>query len=297
MARSAVPLEVALIANVDEWRSATVTHLSRARDLELISVWSPTFLLRLLEGIPNPEKLWPNLKVISCWASGASREYAKEVQRLLPHAQLEPKGLLSTEAVVTTPDEFSQPVLVSHGFFEFIQGTTCLLEHELNIDETYEVVVTTASGLYRYRTGDCVTYGGRNHEGRAILEFVNRSTLACDLVGEKLTEVFVGRCLDSLRSFSMLVPNVASPGYVLVCKEQLTAEQLSQVEQRLEENPQYSYAVKLGQLAPLRMLAHPRAGLAYDQFMLERGTRLGDLKPVSLRNEPFWLPYFENKLS
>src|SRR2546421_3502045 len=68
---SAVPLDVAAITDVDRWRDETLRHLAAARDLELISVWSPTFLLRLLDDLDDPLALWPNLKVVSCWASAA----------------------------------------------------------------------------------------------------------------------------------------------------------------------------------------------------------------------------------
>src|SRR4051794_9588655 len=48
---SAVPPEVAAIEDVATWRDVTLRHLAAARDLELISVWSPTFLLRLLDDL------------------------------------------------------------------------------------------------------------------------------------------------------------------------------------------------------------------------------------------------------
>src|SRR5262249_28105311 len=74
--RSAVPLEVGLITDVAQWRAETLRHLRAARDLELISVWSPTFLLRLLDDIGDPVRTWPHLKIVSCWASAASKPYA-----------------------------------------------------------------------------------------------------------------------------------------------------------------------------------------------------------------------------
>jgi hypothetical protein len=79
--KPAVPPEVALIENVEQWRAETVRHLAAARDLQLISVWSPTFLLRLLDEFDFD---WPDLKIISCWASGASKPYAEELARRFP---------------------------------------------------------------------------------------------------------------------------------------------------------------------------------------------------------------------
>ena len=242
--KSAVPPSVAAITDVDEWRAETVKHLAAARDLAVISVWSPTFLLRLLD---ERDFDWPNLKLISCWANGTSKPYAAELARRFPHARIEPKGLMSTECVVTIPGFGLNP----YGFFEF---------------DDREVIATTSSGLYRYRTGDLVD---------EQLEFIGRRGVVSDLVGEKLTEAFVSRCLEHVPGFRYLSPR--GNGYVLHAE---TAVDIASVETRLYENPQYAYARKLGQLAPLK-LAHD----SYERYVhaqLARGARLGDIKPPVL---------------
>jgi hypothetical protein len=178
-------------------------------------------------------KLWPRLKLVSCWASAASKPFAAELATRLPHATLQPKGLLSTECVVTVP--LSPPrgervaegrvrgasfTLTPHGYFEFDDG---------------EVIATTASGLYRYRTGDLLRDG----------EFAGRKGIVSDLVGEKLTEPFVASCLRDVRGY--LFPEGC--GYVVASEGEVN---LDEIERRLRENPQYAYARTLGQLAPLR---------------------------------------------
>jgi hypothetical protein len=287
---------VAGLTDVDEWRRQTLSHLQAARDLELISVWSPTFLLRLLEDIPDPVAAWPRLKLVSCWASGSAARYAPELRRRLPHAAFQPKGLLSTEAVVTVPGTDGRPQLSRHGFFEFALGNEVLLAEELRLGEDYEVIATTASGLYRYRTGDRVRFEGRTPAGDAILEFQGRNGLGSDLVGEKLTESFVAACLNSIPGFAMLVPEMAAPGYVLICAQAPGEARMAALETALCANPQYAYARKLGQLAPLRVLAHPRAFPILEQVMLARGTRLGDVKPLALRSETGWPTLFDTPL-
>lgn len=290
--RSAVPAAVGELTDVGSWRRATLRHLAGARDLELISVWSPTFLLRLLDDLPDAAQRWPRLKLVSCWASGPSGKFADEVRRRLPHAEIQPKGLLSTEAVVTVPDETSRPALVEHGFWEFADGEELLLEDQLRPGDVYEVVATTASGLYRYRTGDSVRFDGMNPQGRPILEFTGRNSLACDLVGEKLTEAFAGNCLQSIPGYALLVPCIDPPGYVLVCESPMGPAQARAVERRLAGNPQYAYARRIGQLAPLRVMVRSRASSVVERRLLSRGVRLADLKPLALRSETFWLPLF-----
>ena len=285
---TAVPFDVASISDVGRWREETLRHLTAARDLELLSVWSPTFLLQLLDHIRDPRTLWPRLKVVSCWASGASRPFAEEVSARLPQAHLQPKGLLSTETVVTVPDAFDRPALTPHGFFEFEREGRLFLSHELRAGNVYEVIATTASGLYRYRTSDLVRYDGCGQSGQPVLEFVGRGALVSDLVGEKLTEPFVASCLEQLPGFRLLVPDAETNGYVLVAEAGVAVD-IAAIERRLCDNPQYAYARRMEQLEPLRLLSVTRLFDRYAQAHVALGARLGDVKPAVLRNERIWL--------
>jgi len=285
---TAVPLDVAGITDVNRWRAETLRYLASATDLELISCWSPTFLLRLLDELPDPTSLWPRLKLISCWASGTSQPFAAELARRLPHARLQPKGLLSTECVVTVPDARDRPILTRHGFFEFELQQQVSLAHELEFGSIYAVIATTASGLYRYRTGDLVRCEGYSEERQPILEFVGRGELASDLVGEKLTEPFVADCLGAVPGFRMLLPAQRGDGYVLATDIAAGAD-VHQIEQRLCRNPQYAFARRMGQLQPVQLVEINRLFDRYVDVQLQRGIRLGDIKPVALRNECTWL--------
>ena len=58
---------------------------------------------RLDAGRTLGEALWPRLVLVSCWADAAASDSAASLRRRLPHARLQPKGLLATEGVVSLP--------------------------------------------------------------------------------------------------------------------------------------------------------------------------------------------------
>lgn len=338
-ATSAVPAWLAGLRDHAQWRLATLHHLVRNRRLRLISVWSPTFLLLLLDHltaapdeligalrdgrevvgyplVPDPaaltryrrfldtgdtRTLWHELRLLSCWTDAASRPFGDQLAARLPQARLQPKGLLLTEGVVTVPDAEDRPLLAADsGFFEFIdRDGDPRLAGELRAGDCYEVVMTTAGGLYRYRSGDqicCEGYAG----DLPILRFVGRTALTSDLVGEKLTEAFVAQCLSALEGFRMLVPMREPAGYALVVDADpavhlAAAQRLERIEASLCGNPQYAYARRLGQLASLCLLPTTAPLTRYVAHREAQGARLGDIKVPALTADTDWLGPLERR--
>jgi hypothetical protein len=125
----AVPSSVRHSRTMDEFWYATLRHLVRRPDLRLISVWNPSFLTlladqlsrhsdRLLSEEPNLKpalrartaaerhaRLWPRLRMISCWADGNSGPAARKLAALFPQARVRAKGLIATEGFVSFPWE------------------------------------------------------------------------------------------------------------------------------------------------------------------------------------------------
>jgi hypothetical protein len=79
----------------------------------------------------------------------------------------------------------------------------------------------------------------------------------------------------------------------LISERPLSPESARAFEDRLRRNPQYDYARRLAQLAPLRLLACPQMFDVIEQVMRSRGVRLGDVKPTALRPDDSWLSLFE----
>lgn len=319
---SAVPFWVAELQDFDQWQLATLYFLTCSADLNLISVWSPTFLSTLLDALlerrsqleqaltcglnisqhnlsadpsalqrlqayyqsHNPEHLWPNLKLVSCWADGSSWPYYQDLVSRFDNVTFQPKGLLSTESVLTVPDHNDRTLLTPQsGFYEFIDKEgDAYLAHELQKGREYQVIVTTAGGLYRYRSGDNVCCHGYV-DSLPQLEFIGR-TQTSDLAGEKLSETFVNSCLKGIPGFRMLLPvKKNNPGYCLVLETVTPGSNIQeQIEQELCRNPHYAYARKLGQLQPLKLLRLDTPTKYYLDESMQRGTRLGDVKLPAL---------------
>ncbi len=315
----------------EQWKTQVALLLLQAPDLSLLSLWSPTLLLEivdyivahkasLLEDIADDSRrallsvaigeraldtqaIWPQLDTISCWDSHTSAVHAQTVQQRFPHANLQGKGILSTEAVVSLP--FSQapaPILAANShFYEFLDDDNqTLLAQQLQVGQRYRIIVTTQSGLYRYDTGDRVEVVGYYQQTPA-LKFIGRQGLASDLCGEKLTEAFVAQAIatvdEALLGQSLLqAVNAAKPHYCWVIAtpnatekpaEDL-AKKLIELSERLEENlcrnPQYQYARVMGQLGELQVKTVADIQRYYQQQQHSRGKsqRLGTMKLPSL---------------
>lgn len=313
----AVPPGLGAIADVEQWRAATLAALVEAQNLAFISLWSPTFLLSLLEsaprlgdaiasllsaearvrfvaatadGKPDTTLLWPKIACISCWTDGPSAAFARALAGAFPHAAIDPKGVLATEAPITLSwgaNARRVPALTSC-LIEFISGTgDALLCDELKEGDTYRAVITTPGGLYRYDIGDLFECRG-TQDNIPDLHYVGRAGVTSDLVGEKLEDGFVSAILSGLAVPAMLAPREDRSGYELLVESTPdTGLLLAQVERGLCANPQYEYARRMGQLAPLcvRYINDLSSNLIERGLAAER--HMGDVKSQGLLPNPF----------
>ncbi len=294
----------------DNWQQGlerTAEQLVKARDLRLISVWNPSYLLLLWEiivqrsgGTADPREVWPHLTIISAWADAGAATDAAKVRAIFPHATFQPKGLLATEGVITLPwrdDSLAGvPALHSH-FFEFIEWPDgrCRLVHELEQGRSYEVLLTTGGGLWRYRLGDVVTMDGMAGN-TPRLRFEGRADGVCDLRGEKLNPLFVARIFaDVARGFSLLAPGAEAQHYVWFTQDVDLSPDL--IDARLRENPYYHHAREIGQLSKVRkfLISDPSPQTIYLDRCRELGQRGGTVKVTALHRHSGWEKWFHGK--
>jgi len=285
----------------------TADELIKARDLRLISVWNPSYLLILWEliqkrcgGNPDPREIWPNLTIISAWADAGAAGDAPKLRKIFPHVRLQGKGLLATEGVITLPwgddDAAPVPALSSH-FLEFQQWPNgdFFLIHELQQGESYEVILTTSGGLWRYLLGDVVRVEGMEMN-TPRLRLIGRADGVCDLRGEKLNPLFVAQVFAKFtKDFALLspCPSADPPHYVL----STTNSELSavQVDHALRENPYYDHARSVGQLGALRkfLVKETEPARAYMERCIQLGQRAGTIKATAMHVKPGWETWFK----
>ena len=155
------PAGLRRIRDPQAFRRATRVCLVRCRDLRLLSVWHPSFLTSLFDGLedswgdlirdvaeglrwpeagfelaPNRRRarelealgpadlsaLWPRLAWVSCWGEGHAAGCLPELQQRFPGAQIQAKGLLATEAWVSIPFRNTWPLAITSHFFELLEA-------------------------------------------------------------------------------------------------------------------------------------------------------------------------------
>ncbi len=332
----------ALLAPLDEWHERLCFDIRRGRaipgevaDSGLGALVPPRFrpdarraarLQSILAaGGSSAEKLrmiWPRLALISCWADGPAAWAVREIQSLFPGVEVQPKGLIATEAFVSFP-LVGRPgaalSLRSH-FFEFEEVSSTgeggdragalRMAHQLERGGRYRVVVTTGGGLYRYQLRDEVAVVGFEN-ACPLLRFLGKADCVGDLVGEKLSEPHVRRVLhrtfssrDLSPTFALVVPVEGTPPRYRLYLQGLKVPRESvrlgalagSLEEGLSENPYYRYAVSLGQLAPAEVTllkdASQPGRARYERRCLELGQKLGDVKPTTLDPRPGWAAVF-----
>lgn len=288
-------------------------------DLESISIWSPSFLTVQLDYIQNhrqllndqlslsPERsrvldsesidweaLWPKLKLISCWDSAIAADQAGGLKTHFPNTLIQGKGLLATEAPMTVPlvEANGCVPMVTEVFFEFEDdvGQIYLL-HELELGQTYDVIISQKGGLYRYRMCDRIQVT-HYHWATPCLRFLGRSNSTSDMVGEKLTPDFVRQVIDHLDlptpTFKCLVPSLSPhPHYRLLTDQCDPSHHLGKtLDQLLCKSVHYRQARLLGQLQPAQIDASPDMRQRLMQYHYNQGKRLGDVKYPCLLTVP-----------
>ena len=267
--------------------------------------------LRMNSAAERHLRIWPGLRIISCWTDANASAPAATLQALFPQPEIQGKGLIATEAFMSFPLHGcnGNVLAIRSHFFEFIPiersvaTTRPLLAHELEPGRQYEIVITTGGGLYRYRMGDVVEVAGWLDEC-PLVRFMGRHNHVSDWFGEKLNEAHVAGVLRQTlenygieSSFAMLACDTAPrPAYVLYIDTEAGDDALQHAAENIETalcaNFHYQYARHLGQLGCVRIFRARKAASTYLASAVAGGRRAGDVKPLALDHRAIWTKTF-----
>lgn len=299
-----LPKGIKGVRDPKEYNQKLSLHLLSLNELEIISIWNPTYLITYLnliiknydqlkaqlkrDDLPevlsyeNLYLLWPNLKFVSCWGDSNSKADYQKLKKLFPNILFQKKGLLSTEFPMTLP-----LLKNNKGHYPFITGIFMELKndegifrlHELEIGKEYTLILSAPGGFHRYNTHDIVKV--IDFDGKCpLFEFVGRDNLTSDMVGEKLAEVFVKRCIEKVcpDSFSYLEAVSVEDRKFYQIVTNSTSFDKDKLEELLRENIHYQYARNIKQLDAIEINYIKDAEEEYYQNNVKRGKKLGDIK-------------------
>ncbi|KAL5203514.1 hypothetical protein ABZP36_014466 [Zizania latifolia] len=159
--------------------------------------------------------LWPEARYISCVTTGIMEQYFRAIKHFAG-AALPVLGTdyLASECPIgvnldrtSPPEDTTYVLLPTAAYFEFIpfdidaggrsDATEPVDITGVEVGMTYEVVITTFRGLYRYRLGDVVKVAGF-HNAAPRLQFVTRAPPGKEN-SEMLTEKDVMAAMDTFQ--------------------------------------------------------------------------------------------------
>lgn len=260
-----------------------------------------------------PKDYWPELQLAAIWTGGSCAAYLPTLYEYYGDVAVRDHGLSASEGRMTIPFQDTSPDgvldITSH-YYEFIpeaeygsNNPTILKAHELEVDQDYFILLTTASGFYRYDICDVVRCVGHQHT-TPILRFLHKGAHISNITGEKLSESQVVEAVRATLSefshrvgcFTMIPSWGEPPRYQLMLEDWEVPPNGSsqQFEVRLDErlgelNCEYLEKRTTARLAPLEILPLRRG--SWGEFARDRQAKLGG--SIEQYKHPCLLPNLE----
>lgn len=156
-------------------------------------------------------KIWPNVKYLRLSSGMQFHPYIEILDHysgnlpVFPFLYAASEGMFSVAAGVGRMDEYI--MIPDLCFFEFLpeedENGPCLTLTELKEGERYEILITTVSGLYRYRLGDVIEVRGF-YEKTPLVSINYRKSQVLNLSDEKMNAAqFEGAMNDFIEETGM----------------------------------------------------------------------------------------------
>jgi hypothetical protein len=272
-------------------------------------------LRRILDktGTLLPKDYWPFLNVMVFWISSSVGHYVKDLKNLMPeNACYFDAGYGASEARINIPSKPGDPagiLSIYTAFYEFLpeDGGPTLLAHEVEDGKTYELIVTTWSGLYRYNMKDIVKVEGFTgktpnivfqYKSSEILNITDEKIPAslvhevirqvASEVGTNLVQVQIFADLEERRYICYVEPSPETPEFNPGLIEEKAHQQLS------KDCMTYNFFSDLQKLLnPLRIVAMKQGwqNSLYETGIKKTGSATQVKLPVMIREkaDPDWI--------
>ena len=175
------------------------------------------FLQMILEkkGMLRPYDVWPELKLLACWLGGSVGIQARKLADCYGDVPVRDIGYMASEAHASLPYQDNTPsgvLAIQTNYYEFIpeenhgtQNPPVLSCHELEQGKRYAVLLTTASGLYRYDINDIIEVTGFYHK-TPLIAFVRKGRDMTNITGEKMhANHFLSAMDEARRRFNLVI--------------------------------------------------------------------------------------------
>ncbi|KMZ56637.1 GH3 family protein [Zostera marina] len=164
------------------------------------------------EGIVK--RIWPNTKYLDVIVTGAMAQYIPTLEYLSGGLPMACTMYASSECYfglnlkpMCNPSEVSYTIMPNMAYFEFLPhhntttqtdliGTDLVDLADVQLGKEYELVITTYSGLCRYRVGDILRVTGF-HNSAPQFHFVRRKNVLLSIESDKTDESELQRGIDS----------------------------------------------------------------------------------------------------
>lgn len=147
------------------------------------------------KGSLDPAMIWPNLQLLAMWLGGTLGHYCEALKKPFGHIPWRDHGLVASEGRFTIPlgDNTPEGVLdPTAAWFEFLplnatpDCRNLITGENLIPGESYQLIVTTHSGLVRYNMHDIVECTG--FKGLTpLVAFSRKSQQFSNITGEKIS--------------------------------------------------------------------------------------------------------------
>jgi len=166
--------KTALMSNWEEKIERTAQLTKDSTDINMIAgvpTWTIVLFRKLLEitGKDNISEIWPNLSVYAHGGVGFA-PYKEQFKQFIPKEDFTYMEIYNASegffSLRLNPDDEDMLLLLDNGvYYEFLpmeewnkENPEAIPLKEVEIGKNYAMVVSTTSGLWRYKLGDTVTF-------------------------------------------------------------------------------------------------------------------------------------------